>query len=282
VEGAPVRTRKADEPKLMTFGQHLDELRMRLILVLLGFAVVLVTCWVGFRFALYRLLWWPMRQALREALGPVAATRPGALDPVFTSPTDAFMTLFKTTFVAAAVLASPWLFYQLWAFIGAGLYRHERRYVYILLPFSLALFLAGVFFCYFVMMPWGLGFLVGEGVSMSAQPLINVNEYFSFWLTLMLVFGLAFQLPLVMMFLVKAGIVELQTLRKKRRHAILVLVILAALVTPTTDMVSEVLLSIPLVALYELGILMARVRLGRSRRALKPARAAPRREPEDP
>ncbi len=257
-----------DDQRIMSFGEHLEELRLRVLLALGGLIVALLVCYFGFRIQLYEMMWWPMQRALVRAQAEYAptthtTTQPTEIKPVFTSPSDAFMVLLKTSFVAAFVIASPWVFYQMWAFIRSGLHANERRYVYILLPFSLLLFLAGAAFCYFLMMPFGLQFLVAEGMRMGASPLMEVNEYLSFSLSLIVIFGAAFQLPLIMMFLAKAGIVQVKTYRRYRKHAILILVIVAAIVTPTTDMVSEILLAGPLVALYELGILLSRVRLGR-------------------
>jgi len=255
--------RSTDEnQKLMTFGEHLEELRRRLILVLVGLTLAFLVCFFGFGGALFRLLWRPMGFVLADLARDAATTSmPLTTQPIMTSPAAAFLIRLKTAFVAAFVAASPWVLWQMWAFISAGLYRHERRYVYILAPFSLGFFAAGVLFCYFVLMPYGLQFLVSQGLSMGAQPLITVNEYFSFALGLMLVLGVAFQLPLVMMFLAKSGIVSVKTFRRRRRYAILSMVIAAALFTPP-DPATQLFLAGPLIGLYELGILLSRVRLG--------------------
>jgi len=247
-----VRSAK-DDQKLMTFGQHLEELRLRLILVLAGLAVAFVVCFLGFGTAVFKLLWHPMAPILQE--------RNLTTQPIMTNVTAAFLIRLKASFVAAFVVCSPWVLYQMWAFIGAGLYRHERRFVYILAPFSLGFFVAGVLFCYFVLLRYGLAFLIDQGILMGVQPLITVNEYFGFVLSLMLVLGIAFQLPLVMMFLAKTGIVSIQAFRRRRRYAILAMVIAAAVFTPP-DVVTQMLLAGPLIGLYELGILLSRVRLG--------------------
>lgn len=258
------------DQKVMSFGEHLEELRLRLIYALAGLVLVFIVC-LFFRFSLFRLMWRPMervlaaRQTGAAAGGPMLTSR-----PVFTEPSSAFLTTIKVSFVAAFVIASPWVLYQMWAFISAGLYPHERRYVYVLGPFSLLSFAAGVLFCYLLLMPIGLDFLIGQGSRMGALAMIKVNSYFSFALTLMLVFGVAFQLPLVMMFLSKTGLVSIEAFRRRRRYAILVMVILAAVFTPP-DVVTQLLLAGPLILLYELGIIMSRVRLGASPAAEKEA-----------
>lgn len=250
-----------EDPKLMTFGEHLEELRRRLILALVGLLIAFAVCFFGFGGPLFRLLWRPMGMVLRDLqAGSADGAAPLTTRPIMTSPPAAFLVRLKVGFVAGFVVASPWVLYQMWAFVSAGLYRHERRYVYVLAPFSLGFFAAGVLFCYFVLMPYGYRFLVGQGLGMGAQPLIAVGEYFSFSLGLMLVLGLAFQLPLVMMFLSKTGIVSIAAFRRRRRYAILAMMIAAAVFTPP-DVVTQLFLAGPLIGLYEMGILLSRLRL---------------------
>jgi sec-independent protein translocase protein TatC len=165
------------------------------------------------------------------------------------------------TLVTGLVLASPWVFYQIWAFIAAGLYRHERAFVYRFMPYSLGLFLAGVFLCFFAVLPLTLNFLLEFDAWISVKPMLSLGEWMGFATILPLVFGLCFQTPLVMLFLSQIGVFTAAEYRAKRRLAILFIVIAAMLLTPGPDVSSMVFLSIPMILLYELGILL----VGKSR-----------------
>jgi sec-independent protein translocase protein TatC len=165
------------------------------------------------------------------------------------------------TLVTGLVLASPWVFYQIWAFVAAGLYRHERAFVYRFMPYSLGLFLAGVFLCFFGVLPLTLHFLLEFDAWVGVKPMLSLAEWMGFATILPLVFGLCFQTPLVMLFLARIGVFTAADYRAKRRIAILIIVIAAMVLTPGPDVSSTVLLSIPMILLYELGILL----VGRSR-----------------
>ena len=178
-------------------------------------------------------------------------------------PMEPALIFFRACLVSGLVLASPWVFYQVWAFIAAGLYRHERASVYKYLPYSLGLFLAGVFLCFFAVLPLTLRFLLEFNVWLGVKPMLRLSEWMGFATILPLVFGLCFQTPLVMLFLSMIGIFTASDYRAKRRLAILIIVIVAALLTPGPDVSSMVLLSVPMVLLYELGILL----VGQSNRA---------------
>ena len=158
--------------------------------------------------------------------------------------------------VTGLVLASPWVFYQIWAFVAAGLYRHERRYVKKYLPFSLGLFLAGVFLCFLFVLPITLKFLLQFNVWLGVAPTLRLSEWMGFATILPLIFGLSFQTPLVMLFLERINIFTVDDFRAKRKMAILVITIAAAVLTPGQDPFSMMLLAIPMILLYELGILM--------------------------
>lgn len=184
--------------------------------------------------------------------------------PVTLNVQEAFLTYLKVSFVAGFVLASPWVFYQTWLFVAAGLYPHERKYVYIYLPISLFLFLVGAVFCFKLVFPFVLNFLLGFNRFMSVQPQIRLSEWISFAITLPLMFGLSFQLPLVMLFLERISVFDIEGYRSKRRMAILVIAFLSMMMTPA-DPASMLLMMFPLIGLYELGIVMCGMR------ALKPS-----------
>ncbi len=172
------------------------------------------------------------------------------------APLETLTIFFMVCLVAGLVLASPWVFYQIWAFVAAGLYRHERHYVTKYLPFSLGLFLAGVFLCFLLVLPVTLRFLLQFNVWLGVAPTLRLSDWMGFATILPLVFGISFQTPLVMLFLERIHIFTVDDFRAKRKIAILVITITAAVITPGQDPFSMVLLAIPMLLLYELGILM--------------------------
>jgi sec-independent protein translocase protein TatC len=175
-------------------------------------------------------------------------------EPVTLNVQEAFITYMKVAFISGFILASPWIFYQLWLFVAAGLYPHERKYVYTYLPMSIGLFFAGAAFCFYAVFPTILDFLLGFNERMGITPQIRISEYISFAVMLPLVFGVSFQLPLVMLFLHKVSIFQVRDYREKRRMAILVIAVIAMVLTPTSDPMTMFLMMAPLMALYEVGI----------------------------
>jgi len=154
---------------------------------------------------------------------------------------------------------SPWIFWQLWSFVGAGLYHHERRYVHIFLPFSLILFLIGVCLAFFFVMETVLTFLFQFNDWMGIDPDPRISEWLSFVLVMPLAFGIGFQLPLVMLFLERIGIFDVKAYWAKWKIAVLIIAVLAAVLTPSPDPWSMLLMGTPLCALYFGGILLCRV-----------------------
>jgi sec-independent protein translocase protein TatC len=172
------------------------------------------------------------------------------------APLETLTIFFMVCLVSGLVLASPWVFYQIWAFVAAGLYRHERRYVKKYLPFSLGLFLAGVFLCFLFVLPITLKFLLQFNVWLGVAPTLRLSEWMGFATILPLIFGIAFQTPLVMLFLERISVFTVADFRAKRKMAILVITIAAAVLTPGQDPFSMLLLAVPMILLYELGILL--------------------------
>jgi len=168
---------------------------------------------------------------------------------------EAFLTYLKVAFIAGLIIASPWVMFQIWQFVAAGLYPHERKYVYIYLPMSTVLFLVGVVFCFLAVFPFVLSFLLGFYSMLDVQPQIRLSEWISFAVTLPLMFGVSFQLPLVMLFLERISVFEVTVYRAKRRMAVLVIAFLSMMLTPA-DPMSMLLMMIPLVFLYEFGIVL--------------------------
>jgi sec-independent protein translocase protein TatC len=170
------------------------------------------------------------------------------------STTEAFMVYFKVSLLCGFVLASPWIFYQLWAFVAAGLYPHEKKYVHLYLPFSIGLFLLGVTLCQFVVLPGAVKALLGFNAYIDLDPDLRMNEWLSFALMLPIVFGISFQTPLVMFFLNRLGMFSAADYMKRWRGATFILAIFAAVITPTPDVVTMMYLFIPMFGLYVIGI----------------------------
>ncbi len=298
----------------MTLGEHLEELRRRLILAIIGFAIALVGClWFG-------------RDVMAMFCRPLITTlRQYDVNPqmYFMDLADPFMVYLKISMIAALVLASPWIVWQLWLFVAAGLYTHERKTVTRYVPLSLALLIGGVVFVYFLVLPWTIQFFVAFSLSIPlpeefnpnpagaiatsqpsvpthvdalngdpvkpqpfqlwfdtqqrrmkffydgkvrvvqfgaeslTSPMLTLPDYIDLVFGMLFVFGLSFQLPLVVLALAKVGIVEVQTLRGTRKMVYFVMAIVAAVITPGDVITATVALMVPLCLLFELGIFLA-------------------------
>lgn len=171
---------------------------------------------------------------------------------------ESLVVYFKVCLLCGVVLASPWIFYQIWAFIAAGMYPHEKAYVYKYLPFSLGLFLTGVILCQFVVLPGAVKALIGFNDWVDTDPDLRLNEWLSFAILLPLVFGASFQTPLVMFFLNRIGMFSWEDYWAKWRYAILILAFFSALITPTPDAVTMLYLFVPMFGLYMLGVALCR------------------------
>lgn len=169
---------------------------------------------------------------------------------------EAFMVYVKVSVVTGFILASPWIFYQIWAFVAAGLYPHEKRLVNVFLPVSIGLFLIGVVVCQFMVIPKAVEALLWFNQWLDLEPDLRLNEWLGFAIFMPLIFGVSFQTPLVMLFLERIGVVTVEQFRAKRRIAWFVLAVFAAIITPSTDAVSMIYLWVPMFLLYELGILI--------------------------
>lgn len=194
-------------------------------------------------------------QIAEAVLQKVMPLPPTALSLVALTAEEAFMVYLKVALVSGLMLSSPWVFYQLWLFVAAGLYPHERKYVYIYLPMSLVLFFGGAIFCFFAVIPFVLNFLFDFNIWLDITIQPRLTEYVSFIVILPVMFGISFQLPLVMLFLERINVFDVKVFREKRRLAILAIAFLSMILTPS-DPVSMMLMMIPLCLLYELGIIL--------------------------
>jgi sec-independent protein translocase protein TatC len=294
----------------MTIGEHLEELRRRLILGLVGFGVALAVC-LFFGDRVLEIFCWPLSNVLTNM----------GLNPQihYDELGEGFLTWLQVNVIVAIAIASPWIVYQLWQFVAAGLYPNERKYVTRYAPLSITLLIVGMLFVYFLVLPWSIQFFInfandiplptrnvtttqpytplvlpqlkgdpahpkpneiwidsetnqlkfanGVGqilaIRFSSQnllvPDIKLSEYIDLVTGMLLTFGLSFQMPLVVLALVRIGLVEVDQLKGMRRYVYFGLSILAAAITPGDVITATIMLMIPLALLYELGIWLARV-----------------------
>jgi len=227
------------------FLSHLEELRKRLIACAIAVGVGFAVCY-AFKERLYAILVSPLIKMMPEGKGLI-----------FTSLLAPFFTYLKTALIAGVMLVAPYLFYQLWLFIAPGLYQHEKKYIIPFVFFSSILFVGGALFGYFIVFPLVFNFFLGfENEFIQAMP--SVNEYFTFVVRLLCGFGIAFELPVVLFFLAKIGIVTPELLRKKWKYALLLMFVVGAIITPP-DVISQVIMAVPLILLYEVGIICAKI-----------------------
>lgn len=222
--------------------EHLAELRTRLVRSFIYVMVGFVVCYT-FIEPIFAILAQPLIQVL-----PEGATL------IFKSYPAAFFTYLKLALVSGFFLASPLVLYQVWAFIAPGLYEHEKRLALPFVALSTIFFVGGAFFGYMVVFPAAFTFLAGyAGAHLELLP--DVSEYFSLTIKLLLGFGIAFEFPVLMVFLGLLGIVNAAMLRKNRKYAIVAIFVLAAIITPTPDIMNQILMAGPLLILYEISIL---------------------------
>jgi sec-independent protein translocase protein TatC len=236
-----------------SFISHLVELRQRLVRAALAVLAVFL-CLTPFMKQIFDLLSRPMMVALPEGTKLLAT---GVITP--------FMVPLKLTLFTAFVIALPYVLYQTWAFVAPGLYKHEKRLAAPIIVSSVGMFLLGMAYCYFIVFGFVFKFIAGFApASVAVAP--DIEAYFSFVLGMFLAFGLAFEMPVVVVLLARFGIASLDALRKARPYVIVGAFIVAAIFTPP-DVLSQLLLAIPLCLLYELGLQIARF-------LVKPAPAA--------
>lgn len=235
-----------------SFVSHLVELRDRMIRSLV---VVLVLFGVCFYFSgdIMKFLSQPLYQAL-----------PPGTRPIFIDQAGAFFTLTKVSFLTAVLLSLPWIMYQAWAFVAPGLYEHEKRFALPLIVSSIFFLVVGIAFAYFFVLPAAYKFFFAFASRTGADVLQDLQKYWDFTLAIFFGFGLTFEVPVAEMLLVKLGMVTPAQLRAARRYVVVGAFIVAAVLTPP-DVLSQFMLAIPLIMLYELGIVLAGFIKARSR-----------------
>jgi sec-independent protein translocase protein TatC len=239
----------------MPFTSHLEELRTRLMRCIVAVGLVFVACYL-------------VKERIFEILTvPLKVAMPDDSAMIFTGLPEAFFTYLKVSFFAAIMIASPYLLYQIWQFVSPGLYATEKKYVAPFVFLSTLFFMGGALFAYYIVFPFGFKFFLGFGTEF-IRPMLSIREYLSFTFKLLLAFGIIFELPIFMFFLARIGIVNSKMLTAKRKYAILLVFVVAALFTPP-DVVTQALMAIPLMLLYEISVWV--VRAGEKKAAQKAA-----------
>jgi len=246
-ETKPEEAKHETESIRMPLGAHLEEMRRRVVYSLVSIVLCFILCWF-FKVQILDIAKRPHKYAM-EKVG--LSTELQVL-----SYQEGFYAYMKLCFITSVFLAYPFVIYQIWQFVSSGLYKREQRYVLLFLPISYAAFVVGGLFGYFLLIPFGLQFLIsilGPGI----QPIITMQDYVSFVFMLTVALGLVFQLPLLMLLLSKIRFISPDKFIAWRKYAVLVIFIIAAIVTPP-DPFTQIMTAIPMIVLYELGILIAR------------------------
>jgi sec-independent protein translocase protein TatC len=234
-----------DTDDKIPFTAHLEELRKRLITCFVAVGIGFVLCY-GFKEKLFQILTQPLISVMKE--GETL---------IYTGLPEAFFTFLKVSFLGGLMIASPVIIYQFWMFVAPGLYAREKRLLLPIVFLSTVFFVGGALFGYFIVFPFGFKFFLGFATE-TIRPMPSMREYLSFSAKLLLAFGLVFELPLVLTFLARLGIVSVDFLKKNRKYAILLFFVGAAILTPP-DVVTQVMMALPLMLLYEISIVGARI-----------------------
>lgn len=243
-----------DEDSQETFISHLVELRDRIIRAGIAVVVIFISL-VYWAPDIFRLLARPLMQNL-----------PSGGKMIVTDVTGSFFVPMKVTMLVAFVIALPVVLYQIWAFVAPGLYQHEKRLVAPLVGSSYALFLCGMAFAYFIVFPTLFRVMAHYNAPLGAEMTTDIDNYLSFVLTMFLAFGVTFEVPIVVVLLVRMGVLTIKKLRAIRPYVIVGAFVVAAVVTPP-DVFSQLILAVPLIVLYEAGIIAARLIVGKDRPA---------------
>ena len=233
------------EDEKIPFTSHLEELRKRLITSFVAIGVGAAASF-AFKEKLFGILVLPLVKVMEE--GDTL---------IFTGLPEAFFTYLKVALLSGIIVSSPVVLYQFWMFVAPGLYAKERRLMVPIVLLSSFFFIGGALFGYFVVFPWGFKFFLGFATE-TIRPMPSMKEYFAFSAKLLLAFGLVFEMPLVLTFMARLGIVSVPFLKKNRKYALLLFFVGAAILTPP-DVVTQIMMALPLMVLYELSIIGARI-----------------------
>ncbi|MFH1674239.1 MAG: twin-arginine translocase subunit TatC [Pseudomonadota bacterium] len=234
-----------DNDAKLPFTNHLEELRKRLIVCFIAVGICFVLCY-GFSRKLFEIL-----------MGPLISVMPPGDKLIYTGLPDAFFTYLKVALLAGVLLAVPVIFYQLWMFVMPGLYENERRIVLPAVVLSSIFFAGGALFGYFIVFPFGFKFFLSFS-SDFIRPMPSIREYLSFASKLLFAFGVVFEMPLFIVILAKLGVVTVAQLQMYRKYVIVLFFVFAAILTPP-DVVTQIMMAAPLMLLYELSIIAAKI-----------------------
>lgn len=237
----------SEQEEKSPFTEHLGELRDRLIHAFIAVGLGFVAAYF-FKEQLFEILTAPLVTAMAKS---------GNAKLIFTGLPEAFFTYLKVALLGGIILATPVLFYEFWMFVSPGLYRDEKKYLLPIIILSLIFFIAGSSFGYFIVFPYGFQFFLGFTTE-TIQAMPSMKEYLSFASKMLLAFGFVFELPLVLTFLARMGLVTPAFLKKNRKYALLLFFVGAAIITPP-DVVTQIMMAMPLIVLYEVGILGASI-----------------------
>jgi len=230
----------------LSFTDHLEELRKRLI-------ICLIAVGIGFSIA------YSFAEKIFQFLAaPLSKQLPGGSTFIFTGLTDAFFTYIKLSFFAGIFFATPVILHQFWRFVAPGLYENEKRYTAPFIILGTLLFITGIAFGYYIVFPVAFKFFVSYTTD-SIKILPSIKEYLSFSCMFLLAFGAIFEIPIILFFLVRMGILSEKQLRSNRKYAILLAFVAAAILTPTPDVVNQCLMAVPIIVLYEVSLVMIRL-----------------------
>lgn len=229
----------------MPLTSHLEELRKRLIRSLIAVAIT------------FPIAYYFKEQLFKIITGPLMKALPENSHMIYTGLPEAFFNYLKISFFAGLILAAPYILFEVWRFVSPGLYKSERKYVGPFVVCSTLLFTGGVFFCYFIVLPPAFKFFI-EFSTDFLKPMVSLKEYLSLALKLLLAFGIVFEIPVFIYFLSRVGVVNARMLTSKRKYAVLIIFIVAAILTPTPDAFTQLLMAGPMIILYEIGILVSR------------------------
>ena len=271
----------------MSLGEHLEELRKRLFRSVLVLGIAFGAAWF-FKEQIADWVLWPYRSAAREINAAYVETaelelaRPGTekqrkdyflsddpedkrlCDPIDERPVmfgigESFFFVLNNSLYFALVLGGPFVLWQIWQFVGAGLYKHEKRAILRYFPASVVLFVSGVLFCFFLIIPTGMYYLATTLSMETVKQMTGLEKYTSFLTTMCLAMGAVFQLPIAMIFASRLGLVEPSTYSKYRPHFVIIALFISAVITPGADAYSQLMMTVPMLVLYEVGILAARI-----------------------
>jgi len=241
--------------------EHLGELRKRILISLGAVAVAFGVCFY-YSESIFSILKMPLQNILKLSFSKpylaIEPTKNPKVELFFFEPAEALWMHFKISFIAGFIISTPVIFYEVWKFVSPGLLLKEKRYA---LPFVFVttfLFLLGALFCFIIVLPFAINFLLTYKTE-NIKPMLSVGKYIDFCMKFILGFGAVFELPVLLVFLTKMGIVTTEFLSKNRKYAVLIAFVIAATLTPTPDAFNQTLMAVPIILLYEVGIVASRL-----------------------